>query len=370
VTYPPAEPTSNPGRRNPRRGVNKTTVIAACTFLLCAGAIVAPSAYVVEGPGPAVNTLGKDPSGGEDVIKVSGHTTYPSESRLALTTVSVAGGPGRNINGTQTLWAWMNGSEDVKPREYVYPAGTTSEKQDQQNAAEMTNSQHTAIAAALSELDIDYTTRPIVAGFAASLNKKTLKTGDVITAVNGTPVSGYEQVPDTVKATKGKTLDLSITRDGKKKEVTVQVGTAETEDGSRQRSLGIFISPDYDFPFDVDFGLQDIGGPSAGTMMALGLIDKLTDGSLAGDHAVAGTGTITEDGRIGAIGGIPQKVVGARKAGNTIFLAPKANCAELTGRVPDGLTVYSVDTLHQARTVLEQVADGDSAALKKVQRCG
>lgn len=371
VTHPSAAQSSRPrGRISAFKSANKTAVIGACAFLLCVGAVVAPSAYVVEGPGPAVNTLGEDPTSGKDVIHVAGTKTYPTDSELALTTVSVAGGPGRSISGTQALWAWVDRSEDLKPREYVYPAGTTSKQQDQQNALAMTNSQHTAIAAALTELDIDYQTRPVVAGFAADLNKDGLKVSDVITSIDGTKVTGYEQVPDAVKASSGKSVDLTVQRDGKSVDVTATVGTAETEDGSQQRSLGIYISPDYDFPFDVDFGLQDIGGPSAGTMMALGLIDKLTEGSLAGDTKVAGTGTITQNGEIGAIGGIPQKVVGARNAGATVFLAPAANCAELAGRVPDGITVYSVSTLHEAREILEKLGSEGPSSLKGDQICG
>ncbi|MGO3152205.1 MAG: YlbL family protein [Galactobacter sp.] len=371
MTQPPAAPSSRPrGRISAFKSINKTTVIGACTFLLCIGAVVAPSAYVVEGPGPAVNTLGEDPTSGDNVIQVSGTKTYPTESELSLTTVSVAGGPGRSISGTQALWAWIDGSEDLKPREYVYPAGTTSQQQDQENALAMTNSQHTATAAALTELDIDFSTRPVVAGFAADLNKDVLKPKDVITSVAGTKVTGYEQVPDAVKASTGKSIGLTVERGGKKVEVSAEVGTAETEDGTRQRSLGIFITPDYDFPFKVDFGLQDIGGPSAGTMMALGLIDKLTEGSLAGDAKVAGTGTVTDNGEIGAIGGIPQKVVGARKAGATVFLAPEANCAELNGRVPDGITVYSVSTVHDAREILEKLSGKGGPSLVGDQRCG
>jgi PDZ domain-containing protein len=331
---------------------------------------VAPSAVVVEGPGPAVNTLGKDPTGGGQVIQVKGHTTYSTDSRLALTTVSVAGGPGRAINGTQALWAWMNPTQDLEPREYVYPAGTTSKQEDKRNALEMTNSQENATAAALTELGIDYTSEPIVAGFATKANSKTLKAGDVITSVAGTNVTDYSQVPDAVKSSKGKSIALSVKRGSKNVDVTASVGTVTGDDGSSQRSLGIFISPKYVFPFSVKFGLQDIGGPSAGTMMALGLIDKLTPGSLAGKNKVAGTGTITADGTVGAIGGIPQKVVGARDKGATVFLAPAANCKELKGRVPDGLTVYSIDNLHQARQVLEKVGTGKAKSLAGVKQCG
>lgn len=345
-----------------------TTVTGAVTLALCIGAVAIPSSYVVEGPGPAVNTLGDDPNSKNPVISVKGAKTYDTESRLDLTTVSVAGGPGRSIAGVEALWAWADPHQDLMPREYVYPAGSTSEEEDQRNAVEMTDSQQSSIAAALTELDIDFTSRPVIAGFSIDANRGILKSGDVIASVDGKPVTHYEQVPDTIRASRAERIELGVIRKGKPVTLNAKISRIAQKNSGPQASLGIYIAPKYDFPFDVDFGLKDIGGPSAGSMMALGLIDKLTEGSLAGKHHVAGTGTITAEGKIGAIGGIPQKVVGARDSGATVFLAPQANCAELSGRVPKGLDVYSVKTLHDARGVLESLADGTRPPA--ADRCG
>lgn len=338
-----------------------TLICAALAVVLAVLALVGRTAFVAEGPGPAMNTLGsyKD----TQLVTISGHRTYASDSRLDLTTVSVAGGPGREISGLEALWSWADPHQDLLPQDYVYPAGTTQEDEDAQNQAEMDDSQQQAAAAALTELGIDYTTRTVVAGFAASSNSHRFQVGDVITSVGGEAVTASDDLPAAVKASTGDTLRVGIERDGQRHTVTAKVGTL-----SGQRSLGLYIAPKYDFPFSVKFGIKDIGGPSAGTMLALGIIDELTPGSLAGSRHVAGTGTITADGDVGAIGGIPQKVVGARNAGADVFLAPEANCAELSGRVPDGLTVYSVSTLKQARSVLTTLADdGDTSSL---QRCG
>ena len=110
--------------------------------------------------------------------------------------------------------------------------------------------------------------------------------------------------------------------------------------------------------------LDNVGGPSAGTMFALGIIDTLTEGDLTGGRHFAGTGTIDSAGVVGPIGGIAQKLVGARSAGAEFFLAPAENCGEVVGNIPDGLTVVKVETLDDAVEAVETLgADGDPASL-------
>ena len=137
--------------------------------------------------------------------------------------------------------------------------------------------------------------------------------------------------------------------------------TPASTDGSPPL-LGVGVSVDYEFPFDVELRLDRVGGPSAGMMFALGIIDKTTPGELNGGLDVAGTGTITASGTVGGIGGIRQKMYGALDAGADVFLAPEANCGEVVGHVPDGLDVYAVDTLEQAVTTLETVGGGGDAS--------
>jgi PDZ domain-containing protein len=121
---------------------------------------------------------------------------------------------------------------------------------------------------------------------------------------------------------------------------------------------------DYDFPIDVTIQLNNVGGPSAGMMFALGIIDTLTPGELNAGETVAGTGTITAGGEVGPIGGIRQKMWGARDAGAEWFLAPEANCDEVVGHIPGDLQVFSVATLDDALDVLDAVReDGDLEAL-------
>ena len=98
----------------------------------------------------------------------------------------------------------------------------------------------------------------------------------------------------------------------------------------------MYLVESFVFPFSVTISVGNIGGPSAGLMFALGLIDKITPDNLTGGRFIAGTGEIEANGTVEPIGGIQQKMAGARAAGATIFLTPAANCADTAGAVPAG----------------------------------
>ena len=136
----------------------------------------------------------------------------------------------------------------------------------------------------------------------------------------------------------------------------MQVTPEKASDGSIL--LGIGAGATYQFPFTVDIQLDNVGGPSAGMMFALGIIDQLTPGELNGGKSVAGTGTISADGTVGAIGGIRQKLFGAVGSGATYFLAPASNCDEVVGHVPAGLRVFAVKTLSDSLTALGDISSG------------
>jgi PDZ domain-containing protein len=98
-------------------------------------------------------------------------------------------------------------------------------------------------------------------------------------------------------------------------------------------------------------------------MFALGIVDKLTPGALTGGRHVAGTGTIDDAGEVGAIGGIAQKMIGAKNAGAKVFLVPEANCAEAVKTAPDGLRLVKVTTLKTAVAALDALAKNGTADL-------
>jgi PDZ domain-containing protein len=118
-----------------------------------------------------------------------------------------------------------------------------------------------------------------------------------------------------------------------------------TQNASGVPEIGVDIVESYVFPFSVSISVGNIGGPSAGLMFALGIIDKITPDNLTGGRFIAGTGEIEANGAVDPIGGIQQKMVGARQAGATVFLAPADNCPDTAGSVPAGLRVVKVYTL-------------------------
>jgi PDZ domain-containing protein len=312
--------------------------------------------YVILGPGPTLNTLGQD-SSGQPLITISGHRTYPTAGHLNMVTVDLQGGPGVKLNIFTALAAWLNPHEAVVPESEVFAPGQSEQETQQQDNQEMTGSQQLATAAALTELHIPFQTQVVVvqpeSGFPAA---GVLKAGDVITAVDGEAVTGESSLTTLIGAhPAGSTLTLTILRNGQSQ--TVRVGTKES--GGRP-VMGVAVTVQYKFPFTVKFTVGDIGGPSAGTMFALGIIDKLTPLNLTGGKFIAGTGEITASGQVQAIGGIQQKMVGARDAGATIFLAPASNCSDVKGAIPAGLQVVKISTLSQAVTYLEDIKAGQS----------
>ena len=149
----------------------------------------------------------------------------------------------------------------------------------------------------------------------------------------------------------GTTFVFGVERAGEN--VSVSVTSADNPDDPGVPYVGIGIGPNFVGPMPIQFTLEDIGGPSAGLFFSLAIVDKLTPNDLAGGRFIAGTGTISPEGAVGAIGGIRQKLAGAGAAGAELFLMPKVHCGEAAGYVPDGLTAVPVDTLTDAIMAIE-----------------
>ena len=332
-----------------------TLLIASVgTAVAIAVSVLVPVPYVILGPGPTLNTLGKD-SSGQPLITISGHPSYPTTGHLNLVTVSYQGCAGNRFNIFTALVAWLNPHQAVVPEGEICPAGQTQKQTQEQDTQEMTSSQSTATAAALTQLHIPYSTQVVVAqpqkGFPAY---GVLKAGDVIAKVDGQPVTSQGGLTRLVYAhPAGSTLTLTVIRDGQSRKV--EVGTRQS---AGHPVMGVQITVQYKFPFEVKISVGDIGGPSAGMMFSLGIIDKLTKFNLTAGRFIAGTGEITASGQVQPIGGIQQKMVGARNAGATIFLTPASNCADTKGAVPAGLRLVKVSTLNQAVTYLEALKSG------------
>lgn len=320
---------------------------------LIALAAVLPTHFVVESAGPALNTIGEV----EDtrMVSITGRPTYPTSGELDMTTVFVQGGGQKRLPFADVLQGWISPQKDVLPEEMVLPRGTTSAEKSEQNTLMMDNSQQLSTAAALNDLEIPFTQHLSIAGFATELNADELKVGDRLAAINGTPISDLDLLKTELQKAGDRPSQLELMRDSTP--VSVTVTTTAGENGQRQ--LGILLGNGFDFPLDVKFGLENVGGPSAGMMFALAIVDQLTEGEMTGGKHFAGTGAITVDGEVKPIGGIAQKMVGAKSNGAQVFLAPEANCADVVGRVPAGLDVVRVATLAEARAAVEGIGRGE-----------
>ena len=355
--------TIEPAER-PRRSRRTVAGIWALVVAMVALLIITflPTSYVVQQPGPVYNTLGTARNAdGEEVplISVEGAETFPTEGALDLLTVQVQGNRERTPSWFELATAWFDPTKAVLPIDAVFPAGQTTEQRNEQSAAMMVDSQQEATAAALSELGYDVGAQlSVYEVMADSAAEGVLEDGDIILEANGDDVPDAEALRAVINEGEGAPVELLIERDGVEETVEVTPTLSTGDDGESAWLIGVRLITDYDFPIDVTIQLNNVGGPSAGMMFALGIIDVLTPGQLNGGQNVAGTGTINADGTVGPIGGIRQKMWGALNAGADWFLAPEANCDEVVGNVPGGLKVFSVGELDDALDVLEAVRDG------------
>jgi Lon-like protease len=318
-------------------------------------AALLPVPYVILSPGPTLNTLGRTTGG--PLITISGHQTYPTDGHLNLVTVSFLGGPGDGFNVFTALRAWLTPHDAVVPEQELFPSGQSEQQVERQDTLQMVGSQQDAEAAALCALNIHFTTLDTVTQTEKGMPAAAvLKPGDQITAVDGTPIGCSHDTGTLIRQhPPGSQVALTVLRNGRTEHVTLQ--TANVQGHS---VIGVYLTENFRFPFTIKIKVGDIGGPSAGMMFALGIVDKLTPGSLTGGKFIAGTGEISANGAVSPIGGIQQKMAGARAAGATWFLTPAANCSDTSGAVPAGLHLAKVSTLRQALNDLAAIKAGRS----------
>jgi PDZ domain-containing protein len=312
-----------------------------------------PVPYVILSPGPTLNTLGTDQTG-KPLITITGHPVHPTSGHLNMVSISYVGGPGHQFNVFTALRAWLDPHEAVVPQTELFAPGQSQQQVTQQDQVEMTGSQESATAAALHQVGIAYKTVAEVVSVKPGLPAYgKLKPGDLITAVDGQPVTGTTRLTTLIKAHAAKPITVTFRRGG-----TTQHTQLTAEQVGGRPILGIAVQDQYQFPFTVTIQIGQIGGPSAGTMFALGIIDKISSENLTGGKFIAGTGEISANGAVSPIGGIQQKMIAARDAGATVFLAPAANCSDTRGAVPAGLRVVKISTLSGAVSALQNIKAG------------
>ena len=329
-------------------------------IVIAAGLSFIPLPYVIFQPGPITNTLGD--LDGKPIIQVQGATAYPAKGALDFTTVRVSGGPGVRVNVFDLAEAALRKDYEIYKREEIYPTETTREQVQQENAAEMVDSQEVAAAIALRETGRTVPERVVVSQLPeGSPAKGVLEPGDEIVSVAGTPTPDAAAVQVAVRAQKaGAPVSIVVRRDGSEKVVSVT-----TRDVQGRTVIGVALGRDYELPVDVTITAGGVGGPSAGTMFTLAVYDVLTPGDLTGGKRIAGTGTMEPDESVGPIGGIRQKLSGARNGGADYFLAPTDNCDEVVGHIPDGLQVVKIGSFDDALGAVKAIAADDVASLAR-----
>ena len=321
----------------------RTLVVAGVLFLvLFVLTLTLPVPYVILSPGPTYNTLGSDDQG-TTIIKIVGRTPNRTDGHLNLTTVSVTT---QSISAFQAFTGWLEHDEVVVPRASVYPPGQSQQQTDEQNTQDFRTSQDSATQAALCQLKYPRGAA-VVSVLSDSPSTDKLVAGDALETVAGRSVTTSARLSAVLASLKaGETVPVTVSRLGKPVSTTVTLGAGANGKGAR---LGISVADTCVAPFTVDLGLgNQIGGPSAGLMFALGIMEKVGSTDLTAGRFIAGTGTIDGSGTVGPIGGIQLKMIAARAKGATVFLAPSGNCSDVRKDTPKGLQVVKVDTLNGA----------------------
>lgn len=324
--------------------------------VLWAAAALTPLPYVTYVPGPTLDLLAS-PSG-QEIIDVSGHESFPTEGELRLTTIYVSD-PEEQVELPELLTAYFDDDQAVYPRSAVYAPEETDESSERMSDVQMLSSQDTAVAVALTELGYEVPTTvrvlEVVPGMPAD---GVLQPQDELIEVGFGTVKDPQDVGNAINIFKpGDTIPFKIKRDGEV--MTVDVKPKVMDD---RLMVGITPGLTHEFPFEVDVNLADnIGGPSAGLMLALAVYDTLTPGPLTEGRKIAGTGTIGPEGAVGPIGGAQQKIAASRESGVELFLVPSDNCSSV-GSVDTGdMRLASVASMDEALDVIQTwTADEDA----------
>ena len=347
-----AQPLGQPPRAPSIRSV-VMALSGMVSALLIAVLVVLPAPFMIESAGPTYDVFdGK--VAGTTLITVDGATTYPASGQLRLTTVAVSRTSGTLFSLGPVVRAWLD------PASATYPDVPIEANYDAAVQQEWTSSQENATVAALGELGTAVPAKIRIADFSPGSNAEgKLMVDDIIVSVNGKQIQTLPDLSAAIGAlAPGDPVTVVVSRGGK--DVTATFATISGPNG--KTLMGVAIDPTFDMPYAVNVAIDHVGGPSAGLIFTLAIVDLLTPEDELQGARVAGTGTISPNGDVGPIGGIPLKMIGARRAGADWFLAPESNCSEVVGHVPAGLRVVSVANLSEAYDAI--VAIGSHTADK------
>jgi PDZ domain-containing protein len=316
---------------------------------------VLPVPYVAQVPGPTFNTLGDIE--GSPIITVTGRTKNPVRGNLNLTTVGISNS---GLSLVEAVKGWFDPETSVVPEEAVYPPDQSPDKTREVNRQAFLTSEQAAQDAALGHLG--FPKKVVVQELTSgSASQGQLQTGDAIITLNGHAMPTYQSLTTALAAIPGGTkVSIGYTRLGKQATAAV---TTKAATGTRKGSLlGIAVRDAPYAPFRIGIHVADVGGPSAGLMLTLGVLDLVGSSDLTHGKVIAGTGTIDSAGKVGPIGGIPLKMVAARKLGAVLFLVPAGNCAEAKAASSPGFPLAKVATLDDALKALGDFESGRTPA--------
>jgi PDZ domain-containing protein len=318
-------------------------------FFLLIVTLVLPIPYVFFRPGNPNDLSGR-------LLEISGAKSYAINGNLYITSILVSN-PDAPILGAETLYTWATGENVVLPREQIYPTNLDENVIQRDSRDEMSDSKIAATAAALNFLGYEFEPVFFIKQLRVYTKATELQIDDRIVKVDGKTIREIEEIRSAYSDREiGEQITILVERlvNGKSRllEVPVELVPNQELGGDPTRpAIGILVGTSAKFPVDIKFGLRGVGGPSAGLIFAIGIVDKLTSEDLIRGRKIAGTGSINPDGTVEAIGGIEQKLIGASRKGATLFLAPRMNCDDIV-HVPKGLKVIPVSTLTEAVAAL------------------
>jgi PDZ domain-containing protein len=334
-----------------------TLLVASLSLIaLSCIAFLVPVPYVTMRPGPAFNTLGEF-EGSPMFTFGDGVKTYPTSGKLRFTTVSVTRAQSR-VSLAEAFEAYFADDTAVVPRSFVYREGQSAGDARKEGQAQLASSKDSSRVAALRAAGYTVPEEARIETVNADgAARGILRVGDVIHSVDGRRTPGAKSVVDAVsRVDPGDAVDIGYIRQGER--ATVEIVTRPDPMNARQPRIGVAIRSRFDFPVTITNNVgEQVGGPSAGSMFALAIYDRLTPGALTGGSDIAGTGEVTSDGVVRPIGGIRQKIAGAAAEGADVFLVPTANCADAVSGGAHGMRLVEVATVKSAIDSLEALAE-------------
>ena len=261
-------------------------------------------------------------------------------------------------------WSLINDSYDLYPREVILPDGVTPKELSEISIQNMRTSENVAIAVALKNVGYEISSKgdgvSVVGLLDDSPVKEKLKKGDLLNSINNKEINSTTEFIATLRTYSiGESVSIGLLRevDGELKQMFVETTLIEHVEYEGEPMVGFLattVNERFDFPFEIDIKTGNVGGPSAGLMMALNVYNNLIPEDITNSMVVAGTGTIEIDGSVGPVGGIKQKIIAAKRAGAELILVPIANFEEASQFETDKTAIVAVDSFDEALSVISQ----------------